>query len=336
MRIKKIIKVVDTHTEGEPTRIVISGLPYIKRKSMIEIKEEIILNYDYIRKIIMHEPRGHEGMFGAIITPPVDSDCDYGVIFTDTGGYCNMCGHGSIGVAKYAIESGLVERKYPLKKIKANTPAGRVKLEVKFNKEKNIERISLINVKSFNYLSNLEVKLPNSKVIFIDIAFSGNFFGIVDADKIGLGISIKNISKIKKIGMDILKYLNKNIRIQHPKIKKISSVDLIEFNSKVDLKNSNNKNVVIFGNSQFDRSPCGTGTSAKLANLYYQKKIGIGDEFINESIIGTKFIGKIIKIDSSDGINGVITKIEGNAFITGYSDFIIEEGDPFTEGFIIV
>ena len=135
--------------------------------------------------------------------------------------------------------------------------------------------------------------------------------------------------------MKILRYLNKNIKVEHSKEKRISSVDLVEFNSKIDLKDSDNKNIVVFGKKQFDRSPCGTGTSAKIANLYFRGEISIGDEFINESIIGTKFVGKVIREDNLDGIKGVIPEITANAFITGYADIILEENDPLSKGFIV-
>lgn len=334
MELIERISTVETHTEGEPTRIVIAGLPFIKKNSMIEIKEEIIKKYDYIRTMLMHEPRGYIGMFGAIITPPIDEDCDYGVVFMDSGSYCNMCGHGSIGVAKYAIESGLVKKTYPVTKIKSNTPAGKVKLEVKFNEKKAIESIALINVKSFNYMSDLKVKIFN-KTIIMDIAFGGNFFGIIDADAIDLKISPDNIIEVIKIGTALIAYLKDNVKIQHPLIKNIASVDLIQFNTRKDLNGSHNKSIVIFGKGQYDRSPCGTGTSALLANLYYHDKLRINDEFINESIISTKFICKILKEDNSDGINGIIPQIKGNAFIISYADYVIENGDPLGKGFLI-
>lgn len=334
MKVLKSFGIVDTHTQGEPTRIIVSGLPFISRKNMIEVKEEIRQNYDYIRKILMLEPRGHSGMFGAIITPPVDDDCDFGIVFIDTGGYLNMCGHGSIGVAKYAIESGLVEKRYPLTTIKANTPSGKIELNVNFDKDKNIRSVSLLNVKSFNYLSNVRVDIDNMK-IYLDISFGGNFFAIVDADKINISLSIKNIDVITKLGVKILKYLNENIKVEHPEERRISSIDLVEFNSKIGLEGSNNKNVVVFSNGKFDRSPCGTGTSAKMANLYSQGKLGVGDEFINESIIGTKFIGKVIREDNSGSIKGIIPQITANAFITGYNNIIVEKDDPLGEGFIV-
>ena len=338
MRIAKLIKTVNTHTQGEPTRIVISGLPYIKKNSIMEIKEEIIKNHDYIRKILMNEPRGHSGMFGAILIPPVDDDCDYGAIFMDTRGYLNMCGHGSIGIAKYAVEAGLINIEYPVTKIRVNTPAGRVNLEVNFNRDKEIKSISLINVKSFNYLSDLEINIPfgNIKNIPMDVAFGGNFFGIIDADEIGLNCEIENLEQIVKLGMEILSYAQKNVRVKHPKNEKITSIDLIQFNSRLNLKQGiDNRNVVVFGKYEYDRSPCGTGTAAKIANLFSKGSLKKGDKFINESIIGTKFIGEIITEDRSDGIHGIIPRITGNAYITSYDDYILEEKDPFPEGFLL-
>ena len=333
MKILQKLRIVDIHTAGEPTRILLNGLPFIKKKSMIEIKKEISLKYDHLRKILVREPRGHSGMFGAIIVPPVDTNCDLGVVFVDTGGYLNMCGHGSIGVAKYAIESNLVEKKFPVTKMKLDTPAGIIELEINFKEDKSIKNIILTNVKSFNYLNSIKVSIDNKDLV-LDVAFGGNFFAIIDADIINLKISIKNIDKIKMLGMKILKYLNTNIKVQHSLIKGICSIDLIEFNSKFGLNNSHNKNVVIFGDGQYDRSPCGTGTSAKLANMYFYKKIGINEKFINESITGTKFIGKIIKEDYSDNIKGIIPQIISNAYIIGYTDLILEENDPINESLV--
>ena len=325
------IYAVDTHTEGQPTRIIISGLPKIKGSTMIERKNYLQKNYDFIRKSLLHEPRGHKDMFGAIITPPIHEEADFGIIFIDDGGYLDMCGHGTIGVMTAAVETGLVKPVEPVNEVNVDTPAGLIKGKAKV-KGKYVEEVTIKNVPSFLYKKNVKIHVDEIGKIKVDISYGGNFFALVDADEIKIPIELKNIEKLTKIGLEIRDKINKKVKVKHP-TQDITSVDLVEIYKH---KGKNRcKNVVIFGAGQFDRSPCGTGTSAKLADLYTRGEIKENEVFINESITGSVFKGKIVGFTKVGKFNAVIPEITGRAWITGFNHYVIDPKDPLKYGFSI-
>lgn len=331
--INKTFYTIDSHTMGEPTRIVISGFPKLKGQTMMKRKKYLEENYDHFRRALMLEPRGHRDMFGAIITEPVHEEADLGVIFMDSGGYLNMCGHGSIGTATVAVETGMVEVKEPYTEIILDAPAGMIKTKVRVEKSK-VKEVSIENVPAFLYKENIIINLDGYKEISMDISFGGSFFALVNGEKLGLDISVSNLNIFKDLGMKILKEINEKVEIRHPYLD-ITSVDLVEFYGKSDKKDANMKNVVIFGAAQADRSPCGTGTSAKVAAMYAKKKINLNEEFIYESITGSLFKGEAIKEVEVGDYRGIIPKITGNAYIIGMNQIIIDDNDPFKYGFLV-
>jgi len=326
-------KTVETHTMGEPTRIITSGFPILEGKTMMERKEYLEQNYDHYRSALMLEPRGHKDMFGALLTEPINEEADLGVIFMDSGGYLNMCGHGSIGVSTIAVETGLVEVKEPFTDIILDAPAGVIRARVKVENKKAVE-VSFLNVPAFLYKENIEVEVDHYGKIEIDISFGGSFFALVDAEKIGIELTIDHINELKELGMRLLTILNKEVEIQHPYLN-ITSVDLVEFYGKPLNPKANLKNVVIFGDGQVDRSPCGTGTSAKIAYLYAKGKLKLGQEFVYESITGSMFRGVATKELEISGFKAVIPQIIGSAYITGINQWMIDEEDMLGYGFVM-
>lgn len=320
---KLLAKTIETHTMGEPTRIIYEGIPKIYGKNMSEKKEFLKNNYDNYRKLLLLEPRGHKNMFGAILTEQCNENADMGVIFIDNDGYLDMCGHGCIGVSVALYEKLGIKKE----KITLDTPSGLIETKLKI-KNNEIENVLFKNVESFMYKSNQEVELNNFGKIKYDICYGGNFFALINVEDLSIKIEYKNKDKLEKIGMEIKNKINNSIDFYHQKFGKIE-IKLIEFYEEICPKHF--KNFVVFGNKQVDRSPCGTGTSAKLAQLYYYKKIFINEEIIIESIIGTKFIGKIIE-EKKDTI---IPIIEANAFITGYNNYVISNLDIIKSGFIL-
>ena len=330
---KSAIYTVESHTEGEPTRIIFSGIPNLKGKTMAEKKDSLLNEHDWFRKILMNEPRGHNDMFGAIIIPPCNPEANFGVLFTESAGCLNMCGHGTIGTATVLVETGMTEIKEPITEIKLDTPAGLVlaKVNIVNNEVKNV---SVENVASFLYKEKIVLDVPEIGIINFDIAFGGSFFILLESSQLGLDIILENDSSFVEKGMKILKFVNKNVKVEHPINKFINKIDLIEFYEKPNKRHPNNySNCVVFGLGQFDRSPCGTGTSAKVATLVAKGELKLGEEFVYESILGTKFIGKALSKTKVGDFEAIMPEITGKAWITGYSNFVLQPDDPFKEGF---
>ncbi|MBV4418446.1 proline racemase family protein [Clostridium tyrobutyricum] len=330
---EKTFLAVDSHTMGEPTRIILQGFPELQGKTMMDRKKFLKENYDHYRTALMLEPRGHRDMFGTVITEPISEEADLGVIFMDSGGYLNMCGHGSIGTATVAVETGLVEVKEPYTNVVLEAPAGIIRTKVKVEHGRAVE-VSILNVPAFLYKEDMELEVDGYGRVQFDISFGGSFFALVDTEKIGIAIEQDNLSVLKDIAMKLIKKINESIEIIHPYLD-IKSVDLVEFYGKSDDPKADLKNVVVFGDSQVDRSPCGTGTSAKLAYLYEKGKIGIGEEFSYESITGSIFRGIATKEIKIDGRNAIIPQITGSAYITGLNRLILNDYDPHEYGFIM-
>ena len=331
MEFKSTLEAIDSHTMGEPTRIIVDGMPEILGETVAEKKQYLSEKLDYLRRALMLEPRGHRNMFGAIILDTNNLDADFGIVFMDAGGYLNMCGHASIGAMTVAVEAGLVEKKEPVTTIKMDTPAGLVEGEVRVEGSKTKE-VSLVNIPSFSYKRNIELDVPGIGRIKLDISFGGSFFAIVHASELSLKVDLKNKDELIDCGLKIRKAINRTIEVEHPVLTHINKVDLVEIYDKTDNPKADYKNVVIFGKGQIDRSPCGTGTCAKLANMYSKGNISIGEEFVYESITGTLFKGRVMAETRVEGIDAVVPEITGQAFITGINKYVIDESDPLKYG----
>lgn len=334
MKFNRSIHAIDSHTAGEATRIIVGGIPNIVGNSMPEKKQWLEDNLDYLRTATMLEPRGHNDMFGSIVTQPTNPEADYGIIFMDGGGYLNMCGHGTIGAMTVAVETGMVEVHEPITHIVQEAPAGIIKGEVSVENGK-AKKVSFENVPAFLYKEDQEVELPGYGKIKFDISFGGSFFAIVKVDQIGVEIVPENADTLNRLGMQLRDIINAEIPVQHPEMPYIHTVDLIEWWSETDTPGATLKNCVVFGQGQVDRSPCGTGTSAKLATLYAKGKFKMGEKFVYESILGTVFEGEIVGTAKVDTFDAVIPKISGSAYITGFNHFVIDETDPVKHGFIL-
>lgn len=338
---------VESHTQGEPTRILVGGLSALDAEpSAIAVRDKLINEYDGIRKILMLEPRGHRDMFGAILFKPTRPDADLGAVFTDSGGYLNMCGHGSIGVSTFAVESGLVTGRYPSFAaiadddidVHLDTPAGLITVTVHVRGHE-VENATLTNVPAFVAMDDVTIHVDEPGIPVHDvkatISFGGSFFALVDFDSLGLGYDIEaaHSQEIADIGMAILRAAREQLDVRHPLVD-IHGVDLVEF-GQVDAATGHYRNGVVFGGRQVDRSPCGTGTSAKLATLVAHGEMEIGDSAVFESITGSKFIGCPASRTTVAGHDAIVPQITGKAFITGVSTFEIDSTDIYPEGFLV-
>lgn len=325
VELESYIETIDAHAMGEAARIVIGGIPEIQGQSMMDKKNYMISNMDSIRKLLMHEPRGHLNMFGAILTKPCNSLCDLGVLFMDSGGYLNMCGHGTIASVTVAVNNGLIEKK---DRVLLDTPSGIVECHVRYEGNRAIE-VSFINVPAFLFKRDVSVFVENAGYVKMDIAFGGSFFAIVDAVPFGLELTIEEQDKIAELGMAIRKAANEQLSVYHPRIPEINTIDLVEFSLK--LGENYYRNTVVFGDGQIDRSPCGTGTCAKLSTLNLEP----GEHIIQESIIGSQFKGAVVDYTQVENFPGIIPQITGSAWVTGIHKFSLDATDPYKEGFLL-
>jgi len=332
MNISRSIIAVDSHTMGEPTRIVIGGIPAIPGKSMPEKKQYLEEHMDHIRRALMLEPRGHSDMFGSIITAPTMPEADLGIIFMDSGGYLNMCGHGTMGAATVAVEMGLVEIKEPETQVVLEAPAGLVKARVKVEKGK-AKGVTFQNVPSFLFKEDIELNIPLYGKVKADIAFGGSFFAIVKANDLGTKVTKDNIYELIHIGMKVREEANKSVEVYHPEKPHIKAIELAEISDAPSDPGAHARNVVVFGKKSVDRSPCGTGTCAKMADLFFKGELDLYQDFVHESILGTLFTGRLVGKTRVGDFDAVIPEITGRAFITGVNHYMIDEEDPLKYGF---
>lgn len=337
----QVLKVIDSHTVGEFCRIVVDGFEEPQGNDMIEKKNWMKKNADNIRTALMHEPRGHREMFGAFLMNPIHSEADFGIIYMDTGGYLNMCGHCTIGAVTCILEGGLMPMKEGENEVVLDAPAGiiRTKAEVKNGK---VVSVTLTNVPAFVFKENqsVEVDFEGKKyTVPYTVSFGGSFFALVDVDKVTPAlpkILPANAGWYSNFGMACLPVCNSNTAVKHPELD-ITSIDLMEFycNTPNHPDKADKVNCVVFGDHSVDRSPCGTGTSAKLGTLHHLGEIKVGEKFRYESIIGSVFIGEIKETTKVGEFDAVVPMVTGTAYITGLADYIIEPDDPQTYGFVV-
>ena len=328
---------IDAHTCGNPVRVIKSGGPELIGNSMSEKRQHFLKEYDWIRKGLMFEPRGHDMMSGSILFPPHDKDNDFAILFIETSGCLPMCGHGTIGTITVAIEEGLIIPNTP-GKVKMEAPAGLVEIEYQQIGEK-VDWVKLTNVKSFLAEENLTINCPELGEITFDVAYGGNYYAIVDPQKNFSGVHNFTASKLIQYSQTIRTRINEkypNLFI-HPEDETIRDVSHIMWTGNPIDSKSSGRNAVFYGDKAIDRSPCGTGTSARMAQLYEKGKLKKGEEFVHESFIGSKFIGEIVEETKLGEIPAIIPSIKGWAKIYGYNTIIIdEEDDPYAHGFQVL
>jgi proline racemase len=334
MNSTRIISVIDSHTAGEPTRIVAGGLPYLPGASVAQKRDFFKSKYDNIRKAILWEPRGHRDMFGAILTEPCHPRAQVGVFFVESDGYLDMCGHGSIGVATVCLQLGIISKKRPRFGWFLDTPAGLVSFKPHFDGD-NIKAISVRNVPSFLYQSGIALTLPDKRELKAEIAFGGNFFLLVDAAELGVRIDIKNLKALVDIGMKLRDIANAKYEVHDALSAEKKSIQLTQIYQPLVNREAHSRNVVVFGKGQVDRSPCGTGTSARMASLYAKGLLGLGESYVQESIMGTLFSGKLVSRTKVGTFPAVVPEITGTAWITGLNQLVFDPNDPLSSGFFL-
>ena len=332
---KKTFFCIDSHTCGCPVRLIAGGGPLLEGKSMMEKRLHFMAHYDWIRKGLMFEPRGHDMMSGSILYPPADPANDIGVLYIETSGCLPMCGHGTIGTVTIAIEEGLVIPKIP-GKLRLETPAGLILIDY-VQEGKKVKSVKLTNVKSFLYSEELVVQCPDLGEIVVDVAYGGNFYAIVDPQQNFPDISSYTAAQLIHYGKLIRRLLNEKYNFVHPTDDNIFGLSHIQWTGKPTKPGSTGRNAVLVGENALDRSPCGTGTSARMAQWYAQGKLKPGDAFIHESYIGSQFVGRIEDETSILDRAAIVPSIEGWARIYGYNTIEIDpDDDPYAYGFQVI
>ncbi len=331
---RKTFFCVDAHTCGNPVRVVAGGGPFIEGKNMSEKRQIFLKEYDWIRRGLMFEPRGHDMMSGSILFPPSDPQNDCGILFIETSGCLPMCGHGTIGTVTVMIEEGLVSPKNP-GVLRLETPAGLVKVSY-IQEGKKVKSVKIVNIKSYLAKENIQVTSNDLGNLSIDVAYGGNFYAIVEVQENFKGLEHYQASELITWSRELRDKLNTDHEFLHPEDPTINGLSHILWTGAVIDENSTARNAVFYGDKAIDRSPCGTGTSARMAQWYTKGRLSKGDQFIHESIIGSKFIGRIEEETEMGNKKAIIPSIEGWAVVTGYNNIIIDDDDPYAHGFQVL
>lgn len=324
---------IDGHTCGNPVRLVAGGGPRLQGSTMMERRAHFLAEYDWIRTGLMFEPRGHDMMSGSILYPPTRDDCDIAILFIETSGCLPMCGHGTIGTVTFAIEHGLVQPKTP-GTLRLDTPAGLVIAEYKQVGE-HVEEVRITNVPSFLYAEGLTVECPVLGEISVDVAYGGNFYAIVDPQKNYRDMADHSAGDLVAWSPVVRQRLNEKYKFAHPENPGINRLSHMLWTGAAIHPEADARNAVFYGEKAIDRSPCGTGTSARMAQLHAKGKLKEGDNFIHESIISSLFKGRVEKEVSVAGKPAIIPSIGGWARMTGLNTIFIDDRDPFAHGFVV-
>src|SRR5690554_5163279 len=331
MRSSRMYTAVDSHTEGMPTRVITGGVGVIPGATMNEKRLYFMEHLDDIRLFLMNEPRGHAAMSGAILQAPTRDDADWGVVYIEVSGCLPMCGHGTIGVATVLVETGMVPVVEPVTTIRLDTPAGLVIARVAVS-DGHADSVTIENVPSYSVRLDDTVEVPGYGNVPYSLAFGGNFYAMVDLDDVGLPFDRANQQEILSAGLAIMEAINTTNPPKHPEIDGLDHCHHVEFIAPGSTAEYSRHAMAIYP-GWFDRSPCGTGTSARMAELWARGELSLDTDFVNESFIGSKFTGRLIRETTVAGIPAVVPTITGRAWVTGIGQYLLDPSDPFPTGF---
>jgi proline racemase len=333
VKASRVFSAVDSHTEGMPTRVVTGGVGPIPGASMLERKLHFEEHLDHLRLLLMREPRGHGAMSGAILQPPLTEGADWGVLFIEVTGCLPMCGHGTIGVATVLVETGMVEVTEPETLVRLDTPAGLVEARVAVEGGR-ARSVSLRNVPSFLLGAGRRVQV-NGGALDYDMAFGGNFYALLPAESAGLTVDPARSSELIEAGLELMEAINRTEPPVHPADERIAGCRHVVFTAPGEDGPHSQRTATSIHPGWLDRSPCGTGTSAKLAQLHARGELAVGDEFVSRSVIGTRFGARIVAETEVAGLPAVVPEITGRAWITGMAQYVLDPEDPFPAGFAL-
>jgi proline racemase len=332
VRARRVFAAVDSHTEGMPTRVITGGVGPLPGDTMLARKEHFEAHLDHVRRLLMQEPRGHGAMSGAILQPPTRPDADWGVLFIEVSGCLPMCGHGTIGVATVLVETGMVAVGEPETVVRLDTPAGLVEARVEV-RDGAATRVTLRNVPAFLERRDAAIVLDGASVTY-DLAFGGNFYAIVDAASVGLSVEPARAPELIAQGARIMAAIEAQDRPVHPADGRIAGLRHVIF-AAPGRNGADARAAVSIHPGWLDRSPCGTGTSARMAQLHARGELELDRPFVHESVIGTRFTGRLVAETEVAGRPAVVPEISGRAWITAMGQYLLDPADPFPAGFVL-
>jgi proline racemase len=334
MRSSRVYAAVDSHTEGMPTRVITGGVGVIPGATMADRRRYFLDHLDDIRTLLMYEPRGHSAMSGAILQPPTRPDADWGVLFIEVSGCLPMCGHGTIGVATVLVETGMVAVTEPVTQVRLDTPAGLVVASVQV-RDGHAESVTLRNVASFAYALGAQVEVPGLGAVEADVAFGGNFYAIVALEALGIPFTPGDPAGRQRMldaGLAIMDAVTEQVAPRHPEQPEITGCHHV-YLAAPGSSAVRSRHAMAIHPGWFDRSPCGTGTSARMAQLHARGELALHADFVNESIIGSTFTGRLIDTATVGGRPAVVPTVTGRAWITAMGQYLLDPADPFPAGF---
>ncbi len=325
---------IDSHTCGCPVRVVVGGAPTLEGKSMAEYRVDFRERYDWIRRALMLEPRGHDMMSGTVIYPPHDPTADLAFIFIETSGCLPMCGHGTIGTVTVALESGLVPWT-PERRLRLEVPAGCIEVSYKGDGQ-HVDEVRLYNIGSFLHSEGVRIDVPELGELSVDVAYGGNFYAIVEPQAGYTGLDELGVERILRLSPGLRAQLNDRLSPVHPLDERIRGISHVLWADKPKAEGADGRNAVFAGDRGIDRSPCGTGTSARMAQLAARGELAVGESYMHESIIGSLFNGRIEAATEVGDYQGILPSIGGWARVTGHNTIFVDSRDPFAHGFQLV
>jgi 4-hydroxyproline epimerase len=326
---------IDAHTCGNPVRVVAGGGPPLKGATMSEKRQAFLAEFDWIRTGLMFEPRGHDVMSGSILYPASRDDTDAGILFIETSGCLPMCGHGTIGTVTVMIEEGLVRPKQP-GRLRLEVPAGIVEAEYEQDAAGHVVSVRIRNVASFLHAEKLAIDLPGFGPLVADVAYGGNFYAIVEPQPGYADLEDLSAGEIQRLSPIVRRLMNERYDFVHPDDPTISGLRHVQWTGRPKHPQAHARNAVFYGEKAIDRSPCGTGTSARMAQLAARGELKTGDAFVHESIIGSLFHGRVEDTAKVGGRDAIIPSVAGQAWITGYNTIFLDDRDPFVKGFTVL
>ncbi|WP_020668268.1 proline racemase family protein [Amycolatopsis nigrescens] len=333
MRARRYFAAVDSHTEGMPTRVITGGVGVIPGATMAARRAHFVEHLDHIRELLVNEPRGHAAMSGAILMAPTRADADWGVLYIEVSGCLPMCGHGTIGVATVLVETGMVEVTEPVTTVRLDTPAGLVVAEVAVE-DGRAKSVTFQNVPAFSLRLDATVRVPGLGEVSYDLAYGGNFYAILPIDQLGIPFDKAEKDRMMTAGLSIMDAINEQDRPVHPADAGISGCKHVQLVAP-GVDGGHARNAMVIHPGWFDRSPCGTGTSARMAQLHARGELALGTDFVNDSLLGTRFTGRLVGETTVGGLPAVVPTVTGRAWITGMGQYLLDPDDPFPKGFTL-
>jgi len=325
---------IDGHTAGNPVRLVAGGAPLLRGASMAERRQDFLARFDWIRTGLCFEPRGHDMMSGGFLYPPTRDDTDVGILFIETSGCLPMCGHGTIGLVTFGLEHGLITPRQP-GRLRVEVPAGVIDIDYTTDGDK-VTAVRIRNVPAYLAAEGIAIDVPGFGPLTVDVAYGGNYYAIIEPRGPYVGLDDLGASRIVELSRTIRALVRAVYEPVHPLDDRIRGVSHVLWADKPRGEGADGRNAVFYGERAIDRSPCGTGTSARMAHLVAKGRLKVGDRFVHESYIGSRFIGRVEDSAMLGDVPGIIPSIEGSAISTGFNTIWIDRADPFWEGFSVV